>query len=56
MENVKYLLVKNKKEESLETDLKKISGFVFNPQNNIKYDGILVDEVKLANLNLLKKY
>ena len=35
MENVRYLLVKDKKEESLETDLKKIPGFVFNPQNNI---------------------
>lgn len=55
MENVKYLLVKNKKEESLETDLKKISGFVFNPQNNIKYDGILVDEVKLAKPEFVEK-
>ena len=55
MENVKYLLVKDKKEESLETDLKKISGFVFNPQNNIKYDGILVDEVKLAKPEFVEK-
>ena len=55
MENVKYLLVKDKKEESLETDLKKISGFVFNPQNNIKYDGILVDEIKLAKPELVEK-
>lgn len=55
MENVKYLLVKDKKEESLETDLKKISGFVFNPQNNIKYEGILVDEIKLAKPELVEK-
>ncbi len=55
MENVKYLLVKDKKKESLETDLKKISGFVFNPQNNIKYDGILVDEVKLAKPEFVEK-
>jgi hypothetical protein len=55
VENVKYLLVKDKKEESLETDLKKISGFVFNPQNNIKYDGILVDEVKLAKPEFVEK-
>ncbi len=55
MENVKYLLVKDKKEESIETDLKKISGFVFNPQNNIKYEGILVDEVKLTKPELIEK-
>lgn len=55
MENVRYLLVKDKKEESLETDLKKIPGFVFNPQNNIKYDGILVDEVKLTKPELIEK-
>ena len=54
MENVRYLLVKDKKEESLETDLKKIPGFVFNPQNNIKYDGILVDEVKLTKPELIE--
>ena len=55
MENVKYLLVKDKKEESLETDLKKISGFVFNPQNNIKYEGILIDEIKLTKPELIEK-
>ena len=27
MENIKYLLVKDKKEENIETDLKKIPGF-----------------------------
>ena len=36
MENIKYLLIKDKKEEKIETDLKKIPGFVFNHQNNIK--------------------
>lgn len=55
MENVKYLLVKDKKEENVETDLKKISGFVFNPQNNIKYDGILIDEIKLTKPELIEK-
>lgn len=55
MENVKYLLVKDKKEENLETDLKKISGFVFNPQNNIKYEGILIDEIKLTKPELIEK-
>lgn len=55
MENIKYLLVKDKKEENIETDLKKIPGFVFNPQNNIKYDGILIDEVKLTKPELVEK-
>lgn len=55
MENVKYLLVKDKKEENVETDLKKISGFVFNPQNNIKYEGILIDEIKLTKPELIEK-
>jgi len=55
VENVKYLLVKDKKEENVETDLKKISGFVFNPQNNIKYEGILIDEIKLTKPELIEK-
>ncbi len=55
MENIKYLLIKDKKEEKIETDLKKIPGFVFNPQNNIKYDGIVIDELKLTKPELIEK-
>lgn len=55
MENIKYLLIKDKKEEKLESDLKKIPGFVFNPQNNIKYDGIVIDELKLTKPELIEK-
>ena len=55
MENIKYLLIKDKKEENIETDLKKIPGFVFNPQNNIKYDGIVIDELKLTKPELIEK-
>lgn len=55
MKNVKYLLIKDKKEEKLDVDLSKISGFVFNPQNNIKYDGIMVDELKLTKPEFIEK-
>lgn len=55
MENIKYLLIKDKKEERLDSDLKKIPGFVFYPQNNIKYDGIVIDELKLTKPELVEK-
>lgn len=55
MKNIKYLLVKDKKEESIVADLKKTPGFVFNPQNNIKYDGVVVDELKLIKPELIEK-
>lgn len=55
MENIKYLLIKDKKEENIEVDLKKIPGYVFNPLNNIKYDGVLVDELKLTKPELIEK-
>lgn len=55
MENIKYLLIKDKKEERIDVDLKKIPGYVFNPQNNIKYDGVLVDELKLTKPELIEK-
>lgn len=55
MKKVKYLLIKDKKEEKLDVDLSKISGFVFNPQNNIKYDGIMVDELKLTKPEFIEK-
>lgn len=55
MEEVKYLLVKDKKEEKLETDLSKIPGFTFNPQNNIEYEGVTVDSMKLTKPELIEK-
>jgi len=55
MNNIKYLLIKDKKEEKVELDLNKIHGFTFNPQNNIEYDGIVVDSMKITKPELIEK-
>lgn len=55
MNNIKYLLIKDKKEEKIELDLTKVPGFTFNPQNNIEYEGILVDSMKITKPELIEK-
>jgi len=55
MNNIKYLLIKDKKEEKIELDLNKIPGFTFNPQNNIEYEGIVVDSMKITKPELIEK-
>ena len=55
MNSIKYLLIKDKKEEKVELDLNKIHGFTFNPQNNIEYDGIVVDSMKITKPELIEK-
>lgn len=50
-----YLYKKGNKREIIYLDYDKIKGFGFNPKNNVKYDGIVVNKMIIIKPSMIEK-
>ena len=55
MENNRYVLCKSKNNEVLYLNYSTKDGFKFKPKNNIKYDGVKVNEMVIMNPSFIEK-
>lgn len=50
-----YVCKKGNEKEILYLDINKLKGFNFNPKNNVKYDGIIVNKMVIIKPSMIEK-
>lgn len=50
-----YVCKKGNEREILYLDINKLKGFNFNPKNNVKYDGIIVNKMVIIKPSMIEK-